>query len=231
MTEAIPTPSSAQHIPDLCSRFSALALSLGASPRTAESWTARFVARYSEPQRHYHTLAHIRAMLACRDACGTAVSDGVGVELAIFFHDWVYEPQGVANEAESVVEFEAFAAEVGIEDGLKGRVGMLIEATVKHRVGEDVPESERLDLGLFLDFDLEVLGRVWDDYLAYANQIRMEYSCFGEQEYAKGRAKVLRGFLERERLYFSEVFHQEKENVARGNIKREIERLDSTSNK
>jgi predicted metal-dependent HD superfamily phosphohydrolase len=152
----------------------------------------------------------------------------MAVELAIFFHDWVYEPLGLANEAESVAEFEAFATELGIEEGLRGRVRRLVEATVKHRMGEDVPESERMDLGLFLDFDLEVLGRGWEEYLTYANQIRIEYSYFGEQEYAKGRANVLRGFLERERLYFSEAFHQEKENVARENISREIERLDST---
>jgi predicted metal-dependent HD superfamily phosphohydrolase len=166
-------------------------------------------------------------MLECLEGYKTKITDPVAVELAVFFHDWVYEPQGKANEAESAVAFAHFAAELGIEEELKQKIIVMIDATVGHGVGEDIPVRQRDDLELFLDFDLEVLGRDWEDYMAYAKKIRMEYICFEEQDYNMGRAKVLRTFLDRKRVYFSESFYTKKEETARQNMQREIELLES----
>jgi predicted metal-dependent HD superfamily phosphohydrolase len=166
-------------------------------------------------------------MLTCLDIHRLAITDAVAVELAVFFHDWVYEPQASGNEAASVLAFLDFAAEVGLEDGPKEKVMRLVEATVRHRVSdEDMLPGESGDLGLFLDFDLEVLGREWAEYEFYAGQIRREYACFGEREFSEGRVSVLRGFLERDRVYFSEVYHREREEAARENMRREIALLE-----
>lgn len=77
-----------------------------------------------------------------------------------------------------------------------------------------------------MDFDLEVLARPNEEYEVYVQQIREEYGYYEEDEYRKGRVGVLRGFLERERLYLSEKFYVEKEEAARRNLRAEIERLE-----
>jgi predicted metal-dependent HD superfamily phosphohydrolase len=208
-------------------RFAALMQVLGASQASTEAWSAEFVTRYTEPQRHYHTLAHIAAMLECLDTRRAEIADAIAVELAVVFHDWIYQPQGTANEVESVVEFVKFAEELKIEEGLKAKVVRMIEATVVHLVEDKVPNEEVGDLKLFLDFDLEVLGREWTEYDAYSRKIRMEYDCFNDLEYNAGRTKVLRKFLERDRLYFSDVFYHEREQVARANMEKEIQILEA----
>jgi len=212
--------------PILQARFSALAISLGTTTPIAESWSAAMVRRYSEPQRHYHTLAHVRSLLACLDAQQSTIADNVAVELAVFFHDWIYDPQATDNEDKSVIEFQTFANEAGLDTKLIRKVTQLVEATVKHAIGEHVRAKEIGDLKLFLDFDLAVLGWEWEQYAEYAAQIRREYAIYEEKEYKTGRAKVLKAFLERERLYFSDQFYRESEDFARQNIKREIEMLD-----
>jgi predicted metal-dependent HD superfamily phosphohydrolase len=229
MTSTSPSSTSTALPSRLKTRFAALTLSLGALPPTASTWSSTFVARYTQPQRHYHTLAHIDAMLTCLDVHRADLTDAVAVELAVFFHDWVYEPQtSAANEAASVLAFLAFAADVGggVGEGLRGTVVRLVEATVRHCVGVGVLPGERGDVELFLDFDLEVLGREWAEYEVYASQIRREYACFGEREFNQGRAGVLWGFLERDQVYFSEVFYREKEEAARENMRSEVALLD-----
>jgi predicted metal-dependent HD superfamily phosphohydrolase len=210
--------------PHLKKRFEDLALSLSASVFTVRTWSEQFVQRYTEPHRYYHTLAHISSMIACLDVRLSEIKDQKAVELAIFFHDWIYEPQGASNEAESVLVFEKFAIEIGLAANLRLKVVRLVEATVKHEIADNVPSEEDTDMKLFLDFDLEVLGRNWEEYKIYASQIRREYSCFEQQEYNIGRATVLSKFLARDKIYFSDTFCEE-EKFARENMRKEIELL------
>ena len=65
------------------------------------------------------------------------------------------------------------------------------------------------------------------DYERYAKQIRGEYSHIPEDAFRKGRAAVLRNFLKREVLYFTEDFRKEGEQRARGNMEAEILQLES----
>jgi predicted metal-dependent HD superfamily phosphohydrolase len=210
---------------NLQARFNALQLSLGAKSDVAEKWSSELVARYTEQQRYYHTVSHVAAMLDCLDTHVVGMTDPLAVELAVYFHDWIYEPQSKTNEADSVEAFVAFAKELALDDLLSEKVVKMIEATVTHQIRDDFSPSEINDVNLFLDFDLEVLGRNWDDYLTYAGQIRKEYISFEEHEYNTGRAQVLKNFLERDRIYFSEVFYEEKETSARRNVNREINKV------
>jgi predicted metal-dependent HD superfamily phosphohydrolase len=210
-------------------RFTKLAQSLGAETSLIETWSSAFIARYTEPQRHYHTLNHVAAMLDCLDKHRDKLSEPLAVELAIIFHDWIYEPQAKENEAESVVEFETYARQIGLDEGLRARVARFIDATKMHQICTDVSYDEKIDLSFFLDFDLEVLGRNWEDYLTYAKQIRQEYSYFNDEEFCSGRVKVLRNFSARERLFFSEEFFKTSEEAARENIRREIELLETSA--
>jgi len=78
---------------------------------------------------------------------------------------------------------------------------------------------------LFLDFDLAILGTSKAEYAVYAEQIKKEYSQYSPEDYCQGRIAVLQGFLNRERLYFTDHYWEKYEAVARRNIEGEINSL------
>src|SRR5262245_18351172 len=81
--------------------FARLLGTYGIAPADAYPIFDHLVAAYSEPQRHYHTLRHLDEVLRTvgklRDYC----HDPAAVELAVWFHDAVYDPRGQDNEARS----------------------------------------------------------------------------------------------------------------------------------
>lgn len=81
---------------------------------------------------------------------------------------------------------------------------------------------------LFLDLDLSILGGTEEEYDAYAREIRQEYCQYSWEDYCNGRSDVMKGFLRRERLYFTTHFYNKYESVARNNIQREIDILQGT---
>jgi predicted metal-dependent HD superfamily phosphohydrolase len=163
-------------------------------------------------------------MLGCHERYRPLTRDQTVIALAIFFHDWIYDPRAKDNELESIKSLQAFAAEINLSKSIVTPVSEYIERTITHTLpATDVAPGS--DLCLFLDFDLEVLSRNATDYASYAANIRQEYSSYSDIEYWQGRIKVLRAFLARERLYFSDVFYEECESAARANLRDEIEDL------
>jgi predicted metal-dependent HD superfamily phosphohydrolase len=204
--------------------FTALAKNLGGDEATTQKWTKALISRYTEPQRHYHTIEHINSMLIYYKQYCYEIEDESVIKLAILFHDWIYDPRAQGNELESIKCFQEFADEMNLPQPMRSRVSEYIERTITHTLPIKDGEADS-DLRLFLDFDLEVLSRNSTDYALYAEQIRQEYSHFTESDYCVGRIKVLEAFLERHRLYFSDAFHRMHEENARENLKGEIEML------
>jgi predicted metal-dependent HD superfamily phosphohydrolase len=204
--------------------FSVLAKNLGADETMTQKWTKALISRYTETQRHYHTIEHINSMLTCYEQYRYKIEDESVIKLAILFHDWIYDPRAQGNELESVNCFQEFADEMNLPQPIRSRVSEYIERTITHTLPITDGEADS-DLRFFLDFDLEVLSRNSTDYALYAEQIRQEYSHFTESDYCVGRIKVLKTFLERERLYFSDAFHRMHEEIARENLNGEIEML------
>lgn len=62
-------------------------------------------------------------------------------------------------------------------------------------------------------------------YRTYAKQIRFEYGHYEEADYRKGRAKVLQGFLDKRRLFFTPEMEALFEAPARRNLEAEIKEL------
>ena len=58
-------------------------------------------ARYAEPHRAYHTWHHIEDMLGRFAAIADGLRDREAFELAILFHDAVYDPKAGNNEEQS----------------------------------------------------------------------------------------------------------------------------------
>ena len=56
------------------------------------------LAAWREPQRHYHTLQHLEECLDHFDSARTLGEHAAEVELALWFHDAVYDVQAHDNE-------------------------------------------------------------------------------------------------------------------------------------
>jgi predicted metal-dependent HD superfamily phosphohydrolase len=74
------------------------------------------------PHRHYHTLAHLAAMLAI-------VRPWPVVELAVWFHDAVYDPRATDNEEASA---ERSLPAVGAAPATVAEVARLVRLTATH---------------------------------------------------------------------------------------------------
>ena len=61
----------------------------------------RLLERYSEPGRHYHDARHVLACLQALDRYPGRIHNSNAIELAIWYHDAIYDPRASDNEARS----------------------------------------------------------------------------------------------------------------------------------
>lgn len=179
---------------------------------------------YGAPGRHYHGWSHVADLLAGHDAV-RGVADFTGldhdvVDLAIFFHDAVYDPGRSDNEARSAELLAAQAGDVADTDRFRA-AETLIRETAAH--GPSADPATRL----LLDLDLAVLGAPPPAYAAYAAAIRREYAAVPDLAWRFGRGSVLERFLARSRLYQTDLFHDRLEAAARANLAAEAAALQS----
>jgi predicted metal-dependent HD superfamily phosphohydrolase len=177
------------------------------------------VRAYREPHRHYHTLDHVAALLALLGRHAEAGSDCDTLTLAILFHDVVYDPMRVDNEAASAGFASELLASLGAPPELVAKVGHYIVATRHGQLAEVIGEA---DLALLLDLDLSILAAPADEYRAYAEAIRREYASVSEPLYRPGRRRVLEGFLARQRIYLTPRLAMLWERPARANLAAEV---------
>jgi predicted metal-dependent HD superfamily phosphohydrolase len=179
---------------------------------------ARVCARYAEPHRRYHTLAHLDACFDARDRLTDEPSPAV--DLALLFHDAVYDPLASDNEARSADVMEAEAGGLTLEPAVIARARQLILAT---RHGEAVVVGA--DARVVLDADLSILGAAPEVFDAYERAVREEYAAVDEAAYRVGRMRVLRAMVDRPTLYASERGRALWEASARRNVTRSLARL------
>jgi predicted metal-dependent HD superfamily phosphohydrolase len=107
---------------------------------------------WHEPQRHYHTLQHLNECLALFDTLRALAEQPADIELALWFHDTVYDVQGHDNEARSAHWATGALAAGGVDAARCQRVHDLIMATCHTAL----PASP--DQALLVDIDLAILG-------------------------------------------------------------------------
>lgn len=190
---------------------------MGVNDERAQSVFTDLVRLYSEQHRRYHNLSHINRMLTWLDASG---GNRDSIELAIWFHDAIYEPLGSHNEAKSA---QYFAVHLGTFIGGRSAedVQRLILATDPTRTRSGCKDED-----LIIDIDLSILGSSPEDYEAYQAAIRSEYSAVSDSDFSEGRSSALKSFLSQP-IYATEFFTHLEER-ARLNIKRELEVLKTT---
>ncbi|MGW1199654.1 HD domain-containing protein [Streptomyces sp. NPDC002536] len=176
--------------------------------------------RWSEPQRRYHTVSHLAAVLQHLDDLAEYADDIDTVRLAAWFHDAVYRPDRSENEERSAHLAERALAELGIDDGRTAEVARLVRLTVTHDPAPGDRNGEVL-----CDADLAVLGGPPAAYAAYAAEVRQEYGFVPDPVFRGGRAAVLRGLLDLPVLFRTPLGHERWERTARHNLRGELDLL------
>jgi len=176
----------------------------------------RLKAAYAEPQRHYHTLQHLGECLALFDGARTLADRPHEVELALWFHDAVYEVKRHDNEQRSADWAREALQDAGVGGDAAQRVHDLVMAT-RHTA---VPAGR--DERLLVDIDLSILGAERARFDEYERQIRREYAYVPGFLFRRKRREILKGFLDRPAIYGTPHFHDALEARARENLARAI---------
>ncbi|WP_329133029.1 hypothetical protein OG552_14765 [Streptomyces sp. NBC_01476] len=178
--------------------------------------------RWAEPQRHYHTLDHLVAVLTRSTELTAHAADPDSVALAAWFHDAVYRPDRSENEERSAHLAERALPEAGLDAATTEEVARLVRLTVTHDPAPDDRNGEVL-----CDADLAVLAGDPAAYAAYAAAVREEYGFVPDEDFRAGRAAILRQLLALPRLFRTEYGHRQWEEVARRNLSTELDLLEA----
>lgn len=167
---------------------------------------------YSEPQRHYHTLQHLRECLTWWQRCKQWMQRPVDVALALFYHDVVYQPKKADNEAKSALWLQQHLHGHLPEAQLQ-RIQQWVLATASHQ-----HHGDEADLAWVLDIDLSILSADTTRFQEYERQIRLEYRHVPSLIYRCKRRQILRQFAQRQPLYLTHYFKTHLEAQAKRNL-------------
>lgn len=174
---------------------------------------------YSTQGRHYHNLEHVRDCLKEFDKVKEFAENPEALEMAIWYHDIIYNTKSKTNEEDSA----DYAYDLSVEMNLHHKVSKKVYDFIK--ITKHDKEPQDLDSKLIIDIDLSILGKESEVFNQYEMNIRKEYSWVNEQDFKKGRSSILKQFLKRDTIYCTEYFRNMYEATARENLQRSIAAL------
>jgi predicted metal-dependent HD superfamily phosphohydrolase len=189
--------------------------------REISGWYEQLQRFYSEPHRRYHNAQHIVECLTEFDSARHLARDPVAVELAIWFHDAIYDPRSADNEEQSAELAKQFITQTRNEKTLPDSIVRLVLATKQHDSSLDQ------DAPLMVDIDLSIFGQSPERFSKYETDIRAEYAWVAEDIFRTKRAEILERFLGREQIYNTEHFFGKYEEQSRTNLAVSVEKLRS----
>lgn len=170
--------------------------------------------------RHYHNLEHLEFMFNEFDDIifKFTIKQINNIELAIFYHDIVYDIEAGDNEEQSAYKaINSLLRCEAIDLDTIREVNKMILATKNHC-------SEESYIEYFLDIDMLILASETDVYLKYSENIRKEYWFYHDESYNGGRERVLREML-KSPIFKTDYYFTRYETIARINIQKELETL------
>ncbi len=177
------------------------------------------VAAWSEPHRRYHTLRHLVDCVAVLEPQLSLAEYPAEVEMALWFHDAVFDLRARANELRSAAWAMRALGDAGVGAGACARVHALVMAT-RHAV---LPEG--IDQRLLVDVDLAILGASPERFDEYEAEVRQEHAWVPRSLFRSRRREILAGLLARAAIYATPALHAEREAAARDNLRRSLARL------
>jgi predicted metal-dependent HD superfamily phosphohydrolase len=181
---------------------------------------------YAEPHRRYHTWRHVHQCLVEMDSVYNCVElrhnhiERINaIEMALWFHDVVYQIGRDDNENKSADTANSIMQEAKLPEQFRLKVCGHIDMTDHRHSHAEVTSG---DHGVIVDIDVAVLGGHHWYYDEYRDQIRQEYAEVPDDVFYPGRRRVLERFLARPLVYHTEHFQNQYEAQARRNMVREI---------
>lgn len=213
------------HSAELQAHWNTLGQALG---RDTPAWRAegrRLILSWAHWPRAYHDTTHLWACLrhlqAVQDPQPGVLQDPHAVALALWYHDAVYWPWSKHNEQRSADWAVRFLRSQGLPDTMVLSVHQHILDT-RHNPGTLAGDAQWV-----VDIDLSILGQSEAVYRQFERNVRREYFFVRWPRYVAGRSAVLRGFVDRPRIYGSEWFHERYEAQARANLQNALQALSS----
>lgn len=196
-------------------RYNLILKDLTISNIEIESMWKDLLSHYSEKFRKYHNIEHLEQMFYQYDLYKAKVENPLEVAISIFYHDIIYQVSRKDNEAKSADYAKNLFKNKEINMQI---IKDLILATKDHN-------AKTNDEKFMVDFGLSILGQNGESYLEYCKKIRKEYRIYPNLIYNPGRKKVLMHFLEKERIFQTDIFYQQFEKKARLNLQTELDSL------
>ena len=175
--------------------------------------------QFGRPNRHYHDETHIAHCLVELDGARDLIGNPDMVELALWFHDAIYEPGDKKNELHSAELFLGYAQDA-LPVVLVKEVYDAILATVHQQ------QPERNNARFVVDIDLSSFGLPWPEFMADCHALRKEQVNLPDSEFYPGKRKFLRHLIERSNIFFTPYFRQRYEDAARANIERYLKLIE-----
>jgi predicted metal-dependent HD superfamily phosphohydrolase len=175
---------------------------------------------WQQGNRHYHSVDHLQAVLRELDWAKENMKEDARafdlVELALWYHDAIYDAKAKDNEEQSAQLFERDARKLELPEKDIADVANLIRLTAGHAGAKTFAEK------LMMDCDLAILGADRESFDRYDRGIAKEYNHVAAPLYALGRRKVLKGFLDRLQIFQTPAFREKYESQARENLARAV---------
>ena len=167
---------------------------------------------YSAPHRKYHTIQHLSECLELFEQYYRLAERPAEVEIAIWFHDAIYDTRASDNEMKSAVWAERELLAASVDPEKIERIKNHILAT-QHSV---LPEGN--DQQLLVDIDLSILGACHFRFEEYEEQIRAEYKWVPQSIFVSKRKEILNEFLDRRPIFHTPDLFKVFEDQARVNL-------------
>lgn len=179
----------------------------------------RLIAQYSETHRHYHTCQHLEECISLLNELDPLPACAAQIELALWFHDAVYDVYRNDNEEKSAQWAEACLRQANRDKDTISSIKRLVIAT-KH-----TSTSNKIDEMLIMDIDLAILGAKKQRFVEYEQQIRREYGHVPESIYREKRRAVLESFSNCRPIYLTDHFRARFEKRAEHNLQEALKNL------
>jgi len=205
-------------VQDLLETWAALLARHTANPDAA-AVGRRLLASWSEPHRRYHSVDHLRDILAHVEELAADADDADAVRLAAWYHDSVYA--GLPDDEErSARRAEEDLSRLGLAPQLVDEVARLVRMTITHDPDPGDHNGEVLS-----DADLASLAVSRERYVRNTAAIRAEYAHVSDEVFRKGRLQVLVGLLDGPGVIRTRQARQQWEAPAQDNLRAELATL------
>lgn len=179
----------------------------------------QLLASWSEPHRRYHSVDHLRDILAHVEQLAADADDADAVRLAAWYHDSVYA--GLPDDEErSARRAEEDLSRLGLAPQLVDEVARLVRMTITHDPDPGDHNGEVLS-----DADLASLAVSRERYVRNTAAIRAEYAHVSDEVFRKGRLQVLVGLLDGPGVFRTRQARQQWEAPAQDNLRAELATL------